>query len=288
MPSHVQTQTEIRGILSALGVRPKKRFGQHFLIDGNLMRRLAESAEIEPDDMVLEVGAGTGGLTDLLVAEAGQVVAVEVDRKLAGFLRERFAQTPELRLIECDVLANKNRLAADVVSAIGEAKGTRAMLVSNLPYAVASPLLLNLLCQVPRVTRFCFTVQRDVAERIEAEPHGKDYGPLSVTLQAAATIHRIAHVPPSAFWPRPNVESTMLRLDVQALHLSSPDQIARFASLVREAFAHRRKTLRYNLRRTLDEAGLQSAEELLDLSRRPEELAVDEWLALARRTALSQ
>jgi 16S rRNA (adenine1518-N6/adenine1519-N6)-dimethyltransferase len=290
VPAHVQTKTEIRALLEALGVRPRKRFGQNFLIDGNLMRRLAVAAEIGPEDAVLEVGAGTGGLTDLLVEAAGRVVAVEIDRALAGLLRERFAGRDNVTLIEGDVLHSKNRLASPVVEAVNRAAASvsgRTVLAANLPYSVATPLLMNLLHELPVVSRLCFTVQRDVAEKIEAVPRTKAYGPLSIALQAATRIRRVAQVPASAFWPQPNVESSMLRLDVDRRHLAGPAEVARFTALVRDAFSHRRKTLKYNLARCLDEAALAAVGEAFDLSRRPEDLSVDEWLTLARRTVLA-
>ncbi len=284
MPVHVQTKTEIRATLAALGIRPRRRLGQNFLIDGNLMRRLADAAEIGPNDVVLEVGPGTGGLTDLLVGRAHQVIAVEIDRALAAHLRDRFAEQANFTLIERDVLANKNRLAPDVVEAVNRAAVCRrVLLVANLPYGVASPLLLNLLHELPVVRRYCFAVQRDVADKMVAAPGCKAYGPLSIVLQAATEVRRIAQVPATAFWPQPKVESTMLRLDRVAQHLSGPTEVAAFATLVRNGFAHRRKTLRYNLVRCLDEGALADAAESTNLSRRPEQLTVDEWLELARR-----
>ena len=289
MTDHVQTKTEIRATLESLGISPRKRFGQHFLIDGNLMRRLADCAEIGPDDTILEVGGGTGGLTDLLAAAAGRVVVAEIDRALAGLLRERFADRSTVGVIEGDVLSNKNRIAPAVINAVNERAPDppgAAMLVANLPYAVATPLLMNLLHELPVVTRFCFTIQRDVADRIEAAPGTKAFGPLSVTLQALTDIRRIARVPASAFWPAPTVESAMLRLDVRPDVLPGPDALAKFVALVREAFLHRRKMLKQTLSRILDEAALVAAGDLIDLTRRPDDITVLEWLELARRTVL--
>jgi 16S rRNA (adenine1518-N6/adenine1519-N6)-dimethyltransferase len=290
MIEHVQTKTEIRTTLDSLGIRPQKRFGQHFLIDGNLMRCLADCAEVGPLDTAFEVGGGTGGLTDLLAATAGRVVVAEIDRALAGLLRQRFADRPSVRLIQGDVLAGKNRIAPAVIDAVNDwaavPPGTTA-LVANLPYAVATPLLMNLLHELPAVTRFCFTIQRDLAERIQAAPGTKAYGPLSVTLQTLADIRRIVRVPASAFWPAPAVDSTMLRLDVRTDVLPGLEAIARFITLVREAFLHRRKMLKHTLSRSLDERAFAAATELLDLTRRPEDLSPPEWVALARRTVLS-
>ncbi|MHC4235389.1 MAG: 16S rRNA (adenine(1518)-N(6)/adenine(1519)-N(6))-dimethyltransferase RsmA, partial [Planctomycetota bacterium] len=272
MTQHVQTKTEIREILDSLGVGPQKRLGQHFLIDGNLMRRLAAAAEIGSGDAVLEVGAGTGGLTDLLAATAGRVLAVELDRALARFLRKRFSDRPDVRIIATDVLANKNRIAPQVADALSELSNMtsgRLALVANLPYNVATPLVANLLQELPAVTRMCFTVQRDVAERIQAAPRSKAYGPLSIALQAVARIRRIARVPASAFWPAPKVDSTMLRLDVEPRPpLDDAELLGRFIRFVRRAFFHRRKTLKFNLSRCLSEAALAKAADLFNLTRR--------------------
>ncbi|MCP4249876.1 MAG: ribosomal RNA small subunit methyltransferase A, partial [bacterium] len=144
MVVHVQTKTEIRGILDSLGLRPQKRFGQHFLMDGNLMRQLADGAEIGGGDAVVEVGPGTGGLTDLLADAAAAVLAVEIDRGLAAFLTQQYADRPQVRILNTDVLANKNRLSPSVTGAVAEMAATtggRCLLVANLPYNVATPLL---------------------------------------------------------------------------------------------------------------------------------------------------
>ncbi|MCP4250299.1 MAG: hypothetical protein GY778_24920, partial [bacterium] len=145
----------------------------------------------------------------------------------------------------------------------------------------------NLLHELPVVTRLCFTIQRDVADRIDAVPGDKAYGPLAVILQATTCIRRLARVPASAFWPAPQVESAMLRLDVQPRPLlDTPQRLARFTGLLRGAFHHRRKTLKSNLGRCLEPAALETAAGLVNLSRRPEELTVSEWIELARQTVL--
>ncbi|MCH8242020.1 MAG: hypothetical protein IH897_05345, partial [Planctomycetes bacterium] len=170
---HVQTKQEIERLLAASGVRPRKRFGQNFLIDGNLMRRVAEVAELSPRDLALEVGAGTGGLTDLLAAGAGSVICVEIDTVLFAIVADRFRQVPTVRLIQGDVLESKHRIHADVGEAIRAFRGGSGgavKLVANLPYQVATPLVLNLLVDFPQVRRLVFTVQAEVGERLVARP----------------------------------------------------------------------------------------------------------------------
>ncbi|MFQ5492337.1 MAG: 16S rRNA (adenine(1518)-N(6)/adenine(1519)-N(6))-dimethyltransferase RsmA [Phycisphaerae bacterium] len=296
MPPHVQTLSEIRATLAGLQTRPRRRFGQNFLIDGNLMRRLPEAAELGPTDGVLEVGPGTGGLTDLLVERVSRVLAVEIDANLANHLTERFAGRDNVDLIVGDALRHKNCLSPALLAGLDRmSTGVtgRIALVANLPYNIATPLLVNLLLQAPCVTRFCFTVQRDLAERIDASPKTKAYGPLSILLQTATDIQPIAQLPPSVFWPRPKVESTLLRLDCKPNPLVDPanptdrTRLARFAALVRDTFCRRRKKLKSALRQVLNDPEYATAHQLLDLSRRPEDLDVSEWIELATRTILA-
>ena len=161
-----QTLSEIRDLLASAGLRPHKKLGQNFLIDGNLMTKIVDAAGLEPDDTVLEIGAGTGSLTEMLLERAGHVVAVELDRGLAELLADRLAGRDNLTLLHEDVLQTKSRIAPVVLDALRHAAGGRpALLVANLPYHIASPLLINLLlCDVPFV-HFCFSVQREVADR---------------------------------------------------------------------------------------------------------------------------
>ena len=283
MTKHVQTKTEIKALLDRFGVRPRKRLGQHFLIDGNLMRQLAASAELHGDDTVLEIGPGTGGLTDLLIAGAKRVIAVEMDPAMQAILRERFAGQSGFELIATDALANRNRLADEVLAALralGPADRRRLKLVANLPYRIASPALVNLLLRDSPPVLYCFTVQKEVADRLAASPRTKDYGPLSILFQALCDIRHVAAVPPSGFWPEPQVASTMLRITPSARPLYEGESPARFMRRVRGGFASRRKTLRSNLRRHVGPEVTAELEQHLDLDRRAEELCVAEWVSL--------
>jgi 16S rRNA (adenine1518-N6/adenine1519-N6)-dimethyltransferase len=281
--AHVQTKTEIKAVLSRFGVSPRRRFGQHFLIDGNLMRRLAASAELTTEDVVLEIGAGTGGLTDLLLTGAGRVLAVEIDAVMQAILRERFAARTNFELMATDVLANRNRLAGEVLAVLGRlspAERRHFKLVANLPYQVASPALVNLLLGDPPPVRYCFTVQKEVADRFLAQPRTKDYGPLSILFQALCEIQPVAAVPPSAFWPEPQVASTMLCIAPAERPTYTGGEPARFMERVRAGFASRRKTLRFNLRKYLGAGLTARLDDDMDLDRRAEELCVAEWVAL--------
>jgi 16S rRNA (adenine1518-N6/adenine1519-N6)-dimethyltransferase len=282
---HVQTKREIAALLDAAGLRPRKRLGQHFLIDGNLMRRLVASAELESTDFVLEVGAGTGGLTDLLGRRVQRVLCVEIDQRLAAILEDRFREAPHVKVLAGDVLDGKHRLMPEVASAIRahEQKVTGgAKLVANLPYRVATPLVMNLLLDYPEVRRLCFTVQAEVADRITASPNCKAYGPLSVLCQVLCKVQAVATVPPTAFWPRPTVESAMIRMDVGTSPFEAREELRGFASLIRATFDHRRKTLRSALGYVLDEAHRDQVCRCFDATRRPESFSIREWLGIYR------
>lgn len=283
---HVQTKSEIRAALASVAIRPSRRLGQSFLIDGNLMRRLADSAEIKVEDTVLEIGGGTGGLTDLLVRRAGRVICVEIDERLQGILADRFRGSDGFALVRGDVLENKNRLSRTLEALLrSEAPppGGTVKLVANLPYQVATPVVMNLLLQFPSVRRFCFTVQLEVGQRLTAPPNCKAYGPLAIMAQLLCRIETIRAVPPQAFWPQPAVDSVMMRMDVADSPLPDPDELATFAALVRGAFDHRRKTLRSALSYLFDAERAARIRDDIDESRRPETFAVVEWLAIHRR-----
>jgi len=275
------------GLLATVGQRPRRRFGQHFLIDGNLMRRLVACADLSPDDMVLEVGGGTGGLTDLIARRVHHLVCVEVDGRLFGLLEERFHNVPAVTLIRGDILENKHRLLADVGRAVEEyhsEAGGCVKLVANLPYQVATPLVMNLLVDYPTVRRLCFTVQAEVGRRITACPNEKAFGPLSIVSQTLCRIETVAKIPPEAFWPRPTVDSVMIRMDVKESPLADRDELRDFISLVRATFDHRRKTLRSALGYVLPEAQRERVCQRFDGQRRPESLDVSDWLDMYRMT----
>ena len=280
---HVQTKQEIERLLAASGVRPRKRFGQNFLIDGNLMRRVAEVAELSPRDLILEVGAGTGGLTDLLAARAGSVICVEIDTVLFAILTDRFRHMPTVRLIQGDVLESKHRIRADVGEAIRAfqgGSGGAVKLVANLPYQVATPLVLNLLVDFPQVRRLVFTVQAEVGERLIARPGVKAYGPLAIIAQLTCDVETVVRIGPQSFWPRPTVDSVLLRLYRRDSDLIAASALKAFATFVRAVLEHRRKTIRSALGYVLDEDTRDRLFQGIDASRRPESFSVAEWVAL--------
>ena len=213
-----QTLRQVRELLAGADLAPQHRYGQNFLIDLNLMRKLVGAAELSPGDVVLEVGPGTGSLTELLLDSGARVVAVEIDRGLQGILRARLGAHPRFTLVQGDALAAKSRVNPLLLRLLAERAPAAApgpapgayKLVANLPYQIATPLLIDLLLVQPRFERLVGTIQKEVGERLVAEPRTPAYGPVSIILQTLADIRPLAILPPAAFWPRPEVESVMV------------------------------------------------------------------------------
>ena len=231
-----------------VGLEPNRRHGQNFLIDLNLIELLAESASLTPDDVVLEVGTGTGSLTGLLAAKAAHVVTVEIDQHLHQLAQEELEEFDNITFLHQDALKNKNNFHSTVLETIQKQMAARAgsifKLGANLPYNIATPVISNLLrCPiVPEV--MSVTIQKELADRIVAEPNNKDYGALSVWIQSLCDAEIVRVMKPSVFWPSPKVDSAIVRI------AHRPDKRARFPDLEffhrfsRAIFFHRRKFLR--------------------------------------------
>lgn len=281
-----QTKQDIQSILQQLGVGPRHRFGQNFMIDQNLVRLIALAGEIQSGQTVIEVGPGTGTLTEELLASGAHVIAVEIDRYLALMLQQRFGQSPptsgdpsaiqsSFSLIQGDALAGKHALNAQLISAIRHARqhapNQPIKLVANLPYNIASPLVVELLLE--GIDLLAFTVQKEVADRLRAPANTEHYGPLSVIIQMLATVEVLRTLSPQAFWPPPKIDSALVRLR----HADQLGDSARdFSRFVHQLFAARRKTLR----KALSMAGhdLHILEQLgIDPQARPETLSPSEF-----------
>lgn len=265
-----QSKHEIQAILAQAGIdRPRHRFGQNFMIDQNLVHRVADAGQISRDDLVIEVGPGTGTLTEELLGRAWRVVAVEIDRDLARLLRQRFGAEEDFQLIEGDALAGKHQLNEALAAVIREAMGQARVvkLVANLPYNIASPLIVELL--VSGVELLAFTVQREVADRLRASAGEDAYGPLSVMAQLLGRVEVLRTLPPQAFWPAPNVESALARIRRDD---RLGERCGSFSRFVHQLFAERRKTLRNALTRTGCDAAAVLRRAELDGQARPERL----------------
>jgi 16S rRNA (adenine1518-N6/adenine1519-N6)-dimethyltransferase len=243
----MQTKNEIRELLASVGVIPRRKYGQHFLIDLNLLRLVVEAADIKPEDVVLEVGCGTGSMTQALARRAGRVVAVEIDSILANLARSQLVDCDNVELVEADALSSKGALNPLVIEAIARAraqKSGRLLLVANLPYDVASPLMVNLVKGPILADAMVVTVQKEVADRMAAQPKGKDYGALSIFLGATGDVQTLRVLKPSVFWPPPGVDSAVVRFVRDEAKCRRIDQITRFSAVVSLFMGHRRKMLR--------------------------------------------
>jgi 16S rRNA (adenine1518-N6/adenine1519-N6)-dimethyltransferase len=209
----MQTLTQIRAMLEAHGLSPRHAFGQNFLLDHNLIRALVDASGVGTGDLVLEVGPGTGTLTEELLARGARVVACEIDRGLAAILRERLGGNPAFTLVEGDCLDGKHALNPALLAALGGVSGDAPFrLVANLPYSAGTPVMTILLADIPRCAGLFVTVQLEVAQRLAAAPGSKEFGPLGVLAQSVADVRLLAKLPRECFWPRPDVTSAMVAL----------------------------------------------------------------------------
>ena len=243
--SSIPTAAELKALFAARGIRPSRVRGQNFLVDAAVMRRVVEEAKLDRRNVALEVGAGTGGLTACLAEAAGAVVAVEVDRKLHALAQERLSGLPNVRLIHSDAMGPGAALAPEVRAAVAVAmdsiSGARLKLVANLPYAVSTAVISALLLQGPVPCEMVVTVQREVADRICAAPGTDAYGYLSVMVQATARAQVLRQVSPGAFWPRPEVESSILRVRPDAELRAAAGDLKKLRQVASDLFRHRRK-----------------------------------------------
>ena len=263
-----QTRSEIAGLLSRHGLSPSRRLGQHFLADANITRKIVDLSGVGRGDQVVEVGAGTGTLTRALAATGARVVAYEIDAGLLPVLEEVTSGLPvELRSLDVTDVDLANELAAG-----------RWVMVANLPYNVGTPLLMDALRRVPQIERFVVMVQREVAERLVAGPGSRQYGLPSVIVAIHAQAFLAFRVPAQVFYPAPRVESAVMVLDrIPASHESE-----RAIQIAAAAFNQRRKMLRGSLAAVLDDPTAVLQGVAIDPTARAEDLAPDDYLALAR------
>ncbi|MEM1099888.1 MAG: 16S rRNA (adenine(1518)-N(6)/adenine(1519)-N(6))-dimethyltransferase RsmA, partial [Planctomycetota bacterium] len=245
-----QTLSEIKQLLAAHGLHPKHKFGQNFLHDGNHMRRIMDAAELTPGDVVLEVGPGTGALTERLLEDGAEVVAVEIDTDLEPVLTARMAGLPDgqgehFTLVVGDVLAGKHTINPAVIEPVMQrvtASGASGFkLIANLPYNVASPLLANLVVDHLAMSDAVVMIQKEVADRLTAEPGNKLYGPLGILIQALCAVRTVGTLAPGCFWPAPKVASAVVHLKRRATPMT--DDPAALSAMLQTLFTKRRKQL---------------------------------------------
>jgi 16S rRNA (adenine1518-N6/adenine1519-N6)-dimethyltransferase len=293
----MQTKQQIQQLLSSAGISVNKRLGQHFLIDLNLMRLLIDSADINNKDIVLEVGCGTGSLTEGLAEHAGCCIAVEYDRALTEIAKSRLAlarhscggKAPNVEVINTDILKNKNTISPIVSNALASARKKypgRILLVANLPYNVASPVMLNLVTGPLVMDAMYVTVQKQVADRMAAGPGSRDYGILSILLCATGDVKIIRTLKPAVFWPAPKVDSAIVRFVRSKEKVRRIKDMKLFSEVVGFFMGHRRKTLLSCSKFAQGKLANKSWQDIfnrasIDPKQRPEQLSPEDYIAIA-------
>ena len=258
----------IREMLDEHGLAPRRDLGQNFVADPNTVRRIAALARVGPDDRVVEIGAGLGSLTLALADTGADVTAIEIDRGIVPILRQVVSDRTNVSVVEADAMT------LDWSELLAGATGW--VLVANLPYNVATPLICDLLDGVPAIDRMIVMVQREAAERFAGRPRTSAYGAVSVKVAYWGDARIVGHVPASVFVPRPNVESALVEITRHTPPDTDPDMLF---ELVRTGFGQRRKMLRKSLAGSVDPDTFAVAG--IEPTARPEELDVDAWCRLA-------
>ena len=288
-----QTRSYLMKLFQAQEINPRSDLGQNFLIDLNIIEFIVRSADLTTDDVVLEVGPGTGGMTTFLAREARHVVSVELDPNMHRLASAATVSCGNVTLLNCDALQNKNHLAEEVLAAVEEQLAAnpdrKLKLVANLPYAVATPVVSNLVATDLPWTRMVVTIQFELGLRMRAKPGSSHYGALAIWLQSQASVRMLRKLGPKVFWPRPKVDSAVVQIVADEQRRGSIADRVFFHDFIRRLFQQRRKRLRAVLgsmyKRELDKPcvdGLLQELELAETSR-AEEMDVPSLVRLANR-----
>ncbi len=286
----MQTKQDIERLLAGAGTRPNRRLGQNFLIDLNLMRLLIDTARIHENDVVLEVGTGTGSFTEGIAAAAGHVITVEYDNTLATIATRQLEKFGNVTLINTDALENKNAINADVLAEIEKARTEhtgRLLLVANLPYSVGSCVMANLITGAVTADAMFVTVQKEVADRMAATPCHDDYGTLSILMAATGQVHFLRKLPAAVFWPRPQVESAMVSFQRDKKKVKQIHDMRTFRDVINLFMGHRRKMLKactktaHGSLEKITHWGDIFDESFIDPHKRPEEITPEQYISIA-------
>jgi 16S rRNA (adenine1518-N6/adenine1519-N6)-dimethyltransferase len=277
-----------RNLLGKLGLRPRKALGQNFLVRPDALDRVVAAAELAPRDVVLEIGTGIGRLTARLAQNAAHVVTVEMDTSLHNIAATHLAEFRTVTLLCCDFMAGKHRISPEVTERVKEAVwagGAPLRVVSNLPYSISSPAIVSMLEWEVMVRDMHLMLQREVARRVAASPGTSDYGPLTVYVGYWAESRKLYDLPPRAFWPKPEVASSLIRVVRRPDRVAARDYDA-FSAVVRRMFTSRRKRLARVLRNGWGKqvAAMVIGKLGLDPDARPETLGVADFEAIADLT----
>lgn len=277
-PSPSPAPLNAAAVLRQFGLRPDKKLGQNFLQDDGALRKIVAAAEIGPGESVLEIGPGVGSLTRHLALAASRVTAVELDTRLLPALQSVVAPYENVTVIQGDILK---------LSPAAFGLGRDYLVVANIPYNITSAILRHLLEKAPRPRRVVLTIQREVAERVCAGPGEMSLLALSVQVYGQPSI--VAHIPAGAFFPAPNVDSAVLRIEILPEPRLPFDQLETFFKLARAGFSQKRKTLRNSLAAGLEIEPLEAENILthagIEPRRRAETLSIEEWGKLVEETS---
>jgi 16S rRNA (adenine1518-N6/adenine1519-N6)-dimethyltransferase len=286
----MQTKQQIQQLLTSAGLRPNKRLGQYFLIDLNLMGKLIDYADIHKNDIVLEVGCGTGSLTEALAQRSGKVIAVETDGHVAKIAKRQLAKSENVEVINTDILENKNTISRTVTDAIETGRkqySGRFLLVANLPYNVACPVMMNLVTGPTIADSMYVTVQKEVAQRMTAAAGSNDYGILSILLNASGEVKTERVLRPTVFWPQPQVDSAMVSFVRKKEKVSRIKNMALLSEVVNLFMQHRRKMLKGCTKLAAGKLmEIRSWAKIfeqccIDPHQRPEQLSPEDYIAIA-------
>jgi 16S rRNA (adenine1518-N6/adenine1519-N6)-dimethyltransferase len=291
-----QTRSVLMHRFEEHGFHPRTDLGQNFLIDLNLIEYILDQADLQPHDVVLEIGTGTGGLTTFLARRAAAVVSVEVDHRVHAVAREVVADLENVTLLNCDALRNKNNFSPVVLEAVAAQLAVdverRLKLVANLPYCIATPVISNLIASELPWQAMLVTIQWELAQRIRANPASEHYGALSVWVQSQCEVKVLKKLGPTVFWPRPQVDSAIVQLLPAHEQRDQIGDRAFFHDFVRRVFQQRRKFLRSVLvgmyRNELSKADIDERLQPFNFKQgiRADELDVESLVKLA--TAMKQ
>ena len=280
--AYLSNPTETKAVLDMFGFSFAKKYGQNFLIDGNIVSNIVKNAGITKEDTVLEIGPGIGTMTQVLCEQAKNVIAVEIDKRLIDVLTFTLRDYDNVTVINSDILKCNIEELCKQYSSNGRLK-----VVANLPYYITTPIIMGLLESHVPLANITVMVQKEVAERMQAEPGTKEYGALSLAVQYYAKTYLAANVPPNCFMPRPNVGSAVIRLDcLNRVPIEVSDEKLMFR-LIRASFNQRRKTLQNGLANSpelsFSKEEIKSALEAMELSPtiRGEKLSLAQFAALA-------
>lgn len=262
--------------------RPKKFLGQNFLVDDNISRKIVSSFEACENDIIIEIGPGQGALTKHFIKSGYPFLAVEIDASVISMLKEKYGQG--LKVVNEDFLKFDFRKIREMFSGKENVDGgvRKLKIIGNIPYNITSEILFKIIDSDTEIDSAVIMVQKEVAARITAKPGSKQYGILAVQIQAFADVKALFDVSPTAFFPKPDVYSTVIKLHINK-HKHQINDRENFRAVVRTAFGKRRKTLRNSLKEYLQEKNIDEKDILVDFTRRPETLTVGEFVLIANK-----